>query len=181
MLFRSVWNAEDGELRRLTRGAALRDADPSADGSWAAAVRCDHGWCDLVRVDLATGAVRVLRAGSVSRNYYRPRVSRTTGEIAVAEQEDDRWRIARVSPETGALRYADPNDAVSRYDATFARDGRTIVATSEAGGIANLERLDTTGTRAIRLTSVTGAAVASDVATKDDALEHAAFTRFDDD
>ena len=159
-----VWNAEDGGLRRLTRGAALRDADPSADGSWAAAVRCDHGWCDLVRVDLATGAVRVLRAGSVSRNYYRPRVSRTTGEIVVAEQEDDRWRIARVSPETGALRYADPNDAVSRYDATFARDGRTIIATSEAGGIANLERLDTTGTRAIRLTTVTGAAVAADVA-----------------
>ena len=34
----------------------------------------------------ATGAVRVLRPGSVDRNYYRPRVSRTTGEIVVAEQ-----------------------------------------------------------------------------------------------
>ncbi len=159
-----IWNAEDGALRRLTRGAALREADPSVDGRWAAAVRCDHGWCDLVRVDLATGAARVLRAGSVNRNYYRPRVSRTTGEIVVAEQENDRWRIALVSPETGAMRYADPDDGVTRYDATFAHDGRTIITTSEAGGIANLERLDTAGARPVRLTTVSGAAVAPDVA-----------------
>jgi Tol biopolymer transport system component len=159
-----VWSAEDGDLRRLTRGAGLRDADPSADGRWAAAVRCDRGWCDLVRVDLSTGAWRVLRSGRVDRNYYRPRVSRTTGEIVVAEQGNDRWRIARVNPETGALSYADPEDGVSRYDASFARDGRTIIATSEAGGIANLERLDPTSAVPVRLTAVTGAAVAPDVA-----------------
>ena len=157
-----AWSAEDGDLRRLTRGAGLRDADPSADGRWAAAVRCDRGWCDLVRVDLATGAWRMLRAGGVDRNYYRPRVSRTTGEIVVAEQGSDRWRIARVNPETGALAYADPEDGVSRYDATFARDGRTIIATSESGGIANIERLDVVSPA--RLTAVTGAAVAPDVA-----------------
>lgn len=158
-----LWSAENGDLRRLTHGAALRDADPSADGRWAAAVRCAHGWCDLVRVDLTTGSVRVLRSGSVARNYYRPRVSHTTDEIVVAEQSNDRWRIARVSPESGELRYADPDDGVTRYDATFAPDGREIVVTSEATGIANLERLDAAG-RATPLTSVTGAAVAADVA-----------------
>ena len=158
-----IWSAEDGDLRRLTRGAALRDADPSADGRWAAAVRCDRGWCDLVGVDLASGAVRVIRPGSVDRNYYRPRVSRTTGEIVVAEQQHDRWRIARVAPETGALRYADVDDGTTRYDATFAPDGRTIVATSVAGGIANLVRLDSLGA-SVPLTRVTGAAVAADVA-----------------
>jgi hypothetical protein len=158
-----IWSAEDGNLRRLTRGAGLRDADPSTDGRWAAAVRCDRGWCDLVRVDLSSGAWRVLRPGGIERNYYRPRVSRVTGEIIVAEQGNDRWRIARVNPETGALVYADPADGVSRYDATFARDGRTIITTSEAGGIANLERLDPTGTP-VRLSAVTGAAVAPDVA-----------------
>jgi Tol biopolymer transport system component len=159
-----VWSAEDGTVRRLTRGAALRDADPSSDGTWAAAVRCDQGWCDLVRVDLASGAVRELRHGTVSRNYYRPRVSRTTGEIVVAEQWNDRWRIARVAPETGALRYADPDDGVTRYDAAYAPDGRAIVTTSERGGIANLERLDSASAQPTRLTSTTGAAVAADVA-----------------
>jgi hypothetical protein len=53
---------------------------------------------------------------------------------------------------------------VTRYDATFAPDGRTIVATSEAGGIANLERIDPAGARVAQLTSVTGAAIAADVA-----------------
>ncbi|MEO8560587.1 MAG: hypothetical protein ABI601_00835 [bacterium] len=159
-----IWSAEDGHLDRVTRGAALRDADPSIDGRWAAAVRCEHGWCDLVRVDLTTRAIRVLRAGSVVRNYYRPRVSRLTGEIIVAEQLGDRWRIARVSSETGELRYADPDDGINRFDATFESDGTTIVTTSERYGFANLERLGAEGTAPTPLTRVTGAAVAADVA-----------------
>ena len=158
-----VWSAEDGSLQRITRRAALRDADPSSDGRWAAAVRCERGWCDLVRVDLVTREVRVLRAGSVTRNYYRPRVSRTTGEIVVAEQLGDRWRIARVSP-AGEFRYADPDDGANRYDATFDVDGTTIVTTAERGGFVNLERLPASGGEPVVLTRVTGAAVAPDVA-----------------
>jgi hypothetical protein len=158
-----IWNAEDGGLRRITRGAGLRDADPSPDGRWAAAVRCASGWCDLVRVDLASGEARVLRAGSVARNYYRPRISPRSGEIVAGEQSGDRWRVVRVNPETGEQRYADPDDGVTRFDATWSPDGRSIVATSEATGIANLERLDS-ARNVTRLTSVTGAAVAADVA-----------------
>ncbi|MEO6529160.1 MAG: hypothetical protein ABIP93_21250 [Gemmatimonadaceae bacterium] len=159
-----IWSAEDGTLERVTRGAALRDADPSADGRWAAAVRCEQGWCDLVRVDLTTKAVRVIRAGTVARNYYRPRVSHRTGEIVVAEQLGDRWRVARVSAESGELRYADPDDGVNRYDATFDADGTTIVTTSERGGFLNLERLPADGGPPVAITRVAGAAVAADVA-----------------
>jgi hypothetical protein len=159
-----VWSAEDGSIHRITRRAALRDADPSADGRWAAAVRCEHGWCDLVRVDLTTRDVRVLRAGSVTRNYYRPRISKSTGEIVVAEQQGDRWRIARVSPFTGELRYADPDVGANRYDATFAADGISIVTTTERGGFVNLERLPAAGGEPVPITRVTGAAVAADVA-----------------
>lgn len=158
-----LWSAEDGTLSRITHGAAIRNADPSPDGTWAAAVRCDHGWCDLVRVDLATGAVRMILSGDVMRNFDRPRVSRTTGEIVVAEQRGDRWRIARVNAADATLRYADPDDGVTRFDAAYGTDGRTIIVTSEAGGIANLERLNA-DSRATRLTAVTGAAVGADVA-----------------
>jgi hypothetical protein len=159
-----VWSAEDGRLARVTRGASLRDADPSVNGDWAAAVRCEHGWCDLVRVDLVTKVVRVLRAGSVTRNYYRPRVSHRTGEIVVSEQFGDRWRIARVSSTTGELRYTDPDDGVNRYDATYDADGASIVTTSERGGFINLERLPADGGEPVAITRVTGAAVAADVA-----------------
>jgi Tol biopolymer transport system component len=159
-----IWSAEDGALQRVTRHAALRDADPSPDGKWAAAVRCEHGWCDLVRVDLTTREVRVLRAGSVRRNYYRPRISPKTGEIVVAEQFGDRWRVARVSPFTGELHYADPDDGANRYDATYDVDGTTIVTTTERGGFVNLERLSPNGAEPVPITRVTGAAVAADVA-----------------
>jgi hypothetical protein len=159
-----IWSAEDGSLHRITRRAALRDADPAPDGRWAAAVRCEHGWCDLVRVDLSTREVRVLRAGSVRRNYYRPRISRRSGEIVVAEQLGDRWRVARVSPFTGELRYADPDDGANRYDASYDVDGASIVTTTERGGFVNLERLPADGAEPVPLTRVTGAAVAADVA-----------------
>ena len=159
-----VWSAEDGTLQRITRRAALRDADPSPDGRWAAAVRCERGWCDLVRIDLVTRELRVLRPGSVTRNYNRPRISRKTGEIAVAEQLGDRWRIARVSPFTGELRYADPDDGANRYDASFDVDGESIVSTTERGGFVNIERLPPNGGEPVSITRVTGAAVAADVA-----------------
>ncbi|MEO7455266.1 MAG: hypothetical protein ABIY52_03340 [Gemmatimonadaceae bacterium] len=159
-----LWSAEDGELTRMTKGAGIRDVDPSADGRWAAAVRCMSGWCDLVRVDLYSGVVSLLVPGNTTRNYYRPRVSKQTGEIVVAEQAGDRWRIVRVDPNTGELRYADPDDGVTRYGATFAADGRTIVTTSEQDGIPNIERLALDGSSAARLTAVTGAAVGADVA-----------------
>lgn len=158
-----LWNAENGDLRQITQGAGIQDADPARDGTWAAATRCAHGWCDLVRVDLASGDISVLRPGSTLVTYYHPRISHRTGEILVGEQSGDRWRIALVSSTSGELRYADPDDGVTRYDATFAPDGRTIVVTSEEGGIPNLERIATDGT-VTRLTSTTGAAVAPDVA-----------------
>jgi hypothetical protein len=158
-----VWNAENGDLRQVTHGAGIQEADPSREGTWAAATRCAQGWCDLVRVDLATGEVRLLRPGSVTRNYYRPRISHRTGEILVGEQSADRWRIALVSSTSGELTYADSDDGVTRYDATFAPDGRTIIATSEAGGIPNLVRIDSDGV-VTRLTSTTGAAVGADAA-----------------
>ena len=159
-----IWSAEDGTLQRVTTGAALRDADPSLDGRWAAATRCDRGWCDLVRVDLTTRAITVLRPGSVTRNYYRPRISHRTGEIVVAEQLGDRWRVARVSPVSGELRYADPDDGVNRYDATFDTDGIAIITTSERGGFVNLERLVNDGGAPAAITRLAGAAVAADVA-----------------
>lgn len=158
-----VWNAEDGGLRQVTHGAGIQEADPSRDGTWAAATRCAHGWCDLVRVDLASGEIRLLRPGSVIRNYYRPRISHRTDEILIGEQSGDRWRIALVSSTSGDLHYADPDDGVTRYDATFAPDGRTIVATSEQGGIPNLVRI-APDSAVMRLTATTGAAVGADVA-----------------
>src|SRR6476620_11815609 len=87
-----VWNYRNDRLRRVTRGASIRDADPLPDGKSAVAVRCDNGLCDLVRVELETGAVTTLRKATPSTPYYRPRVSPDGHSVVVAVQREGRWR-----------------------------------------------------------------------------------------
>lgn len=160
-----VWDTRTGALARVTRGAGVQDGDPSPDGRSAAAVRCAGGHCDLVRVDLATGAVRTLAAGTFTRTWTRPRWSPDGRRLVAPVQEGGRWRLALVDAATGAYAFATPDDGAERYDAVFAPDGRSLVYTSERGGVPNVTRL-TLGTggdplgaeRA--LTRVTGAAFA---------------------
>jgi hypothetical protein len=88
------WNYRSGRLRRITRGSGIREADPLPDGRAAVGVRCENGLCDLVRVDLATGAVVVLRRSTPSTPFRRPRVSPDGRSAVVAAKHDGRWRLA---------------------------------------------------------------------------------------
>jgi hypothetical protein len=141
------WNYRSGKVRRLTHGASIRDADPFPDGKTAAGVRCENGLCDLVRVDLTTGAIKELRQSTPAAPYYRPRVSPDGRSIAVAVKRDDRWRIALVSVEGASADgepdavIVDPDDGANRYDVSFIAGGRGLVYVSDAGGIPNLEML----------------------------------------
>jgi len=161
-----VWNYRTGALRRITHGAAIRDADPLPDGRTAVGVRCENGVCDLVRVDLMSGSVSVLRKASLFAPFYRPRVSPDGRSAVVAVQHEGRWRLAIISLSDvstevdGAAPFVGPEDGASRYDATFLPGGRALVCVSEAGGVPNLEVIDL-GIGATRpLTRVTGAAFA---------------------
>lgn len=158
------WDTRTGAVRRLTRGAAVRDADPAPDGRSAVATRCVSGWCDVVRVDLATGAVRSILEGTPTRSFARPRWDPTGARIVVAVQEEGRWRVvlADVDPRAESavsLRDVGPDDGASRYDPVFAgRD--TLLVTSEASGVPNIERLVIGRGSAEALTRVVGAAMA---------------------
>lgn len=158
-----MWDTKSGAVRRITRGAAVRQADPAPDGRSAAAVRCTRGWCDLVQVDLASGAVTMLREGSPSLTYFRPRVSPAGDRIVVAVQQQDQWRL-EILDARDAARPANVvvGDRATRFDAAWA-DSSTLVAASEASGIANLERIDVATGRAQPITRVTGAAYGPEV------------------
>jgi Tol biopolymer transport system component len=154
-----VWNRETGALRRVTRGAGIRDADPSPDGTRAAGVRCAWGVCDIVDIELATGALRVLAAGSTDVVYYRPRYAPDGATIVTARQERGVWRLVAIPARGGEPRFLLPDDGVSRYDAAFVDDS-TLVAVTTEGGSANLERIDlSTGARRT-LTRTLGAVAA---------------------
>jgi len=155
-----VWDWREGGVRRVTRGAGLRAVDPLPDGTGAVGTRCAEGRCDVVRIDLATGAVTTIVRGELDRSLGRPRVSSDGGTIVVPRQLDGRWRLEAMDLEGNRRRFVDPDDGASRFDPAFDPGGGSVLATSDAGGILDLERIDLATGAVERLTRTTGAAVA---------------------
>jgi hypothetical protein len=150
-------------VQRVTHGAGIRHADVSADGS-IVADRCVGGRCDLVRVELATGAVTVLAMGDASHRYDRPRFSRDGSTIAFAVQLRDRWRVATMPVSGGAMVFVGSGSA-NDYSPVFARGDSDLVLTSDAGGVANIARVDRATGAYAALTSVSGAALYPEAST----------------
>lgn len=162
-----IWNSRTGGLRRVTHGAGIRMADPHPNGESAAAVRCAGGVCDLVRVDLRSGRVTVLAAGSPFVVWHRPRWSPDGRRIAASVQRDGRWWTFVVDATSGAAAPVDPGDGANRHSPSWTRDGRLVVV-SDRGGVPNLELLDPETAAPRALTRVTGAVSAPDVAPNGD-------------
>lgn len=144
-----VWDRESGAVRRVTRGAAIRYADPFPDGTKAAGIRCRAGRCDVVTVELDrgdAGEIATLAAGSFEANYAGVRVSPDGRWVASARQRAGRWQVVRIDVATGAVEPLGPDDGVSRYEPTWTPDGRSLVVVSEATGTPQLERLGLDGT-----------------------------------
>ena len=158
-----AWNWRRGTVRRITRGAGIRAADPLPDGRRAAAVRCLRGFCGLVLVDLRSGAITPLAEGTAERVFDRPRVSPDGRTVAAAMQEGGRWKVVTVEVETGALRIVHDDPLASAYDPAWSADGASLVAVSEAGGVANLASIDPSTGTLRPLTRVTGAALGPEV------------------
>lgn len=162
-----IWNTRRGGVHRVTHGAGIRWADPSPDGTRAAAVRCHGGICDLVLVDLRTGRWTTLASGSPFVVWHRPRWSPDGRRIAASVQRDGRWWAFVVSAATGVARAVDPGDGASRYAPSWTRDGKLVVV-SERGGVANLELLDPETAAPRTLSRVTGAVASPDVGPTND-------------
>lgn len=156
------WNTESGALRRVTARAGVREVDPLPDGRSAAGVSCGAGTCGLVMIDLASGAVRTLRAGTVAQPLAGARVSPDGKRVATSIARDGLWRIAVVDIASGALQEVGPADGQSRWAPTWEGDS-ALLAVSDASGVANIERL-LLGSTAVpqQLTRVTGSATAPD-------------------
>ncbi|HET9426257.1 MAG TPA: hypothetical protein VFO55_12890 [Gemmatimonadaceae bacterium] len=122
-----AWDPQRDRVTRLTRGANLRQGDPSPDGTSIAATRCTAGRCDLVVADVRSGATRDLAIGNDTRSYYRPRFSADGATILVGAHDGGFWRVAAVRVADGALRFITP-PGEDFFDASYADDS-TIVAT----------------------------------------------------
>jgi hypothetical protein len=157
-----IWTPGRGTLRRVTRGASIRQADPAPDGERAAGVRCHAGICSVVVVELGSGAWRELVAGSPDTVWHRPRWSPDGRRIAASFQARGAWRLAVIDAASGAVRALD-GDGASRYAPAWTATGRELVVLSERGGVANLALVPVDGGPGRMLTRVIGSAGAPDV------------------
>ncbi|HEV8497587.1 MAG TPA: hypothetical protein VGQ56_12025 [Gemmatimonadaceae bacterium] len=153
-----IWDYRRHSIVRVTRAASLHDADPAPDGRSAVATRCRGGWCDLVMVDLGSGAVTTLLQGGPLQSFYRPRMSPDGSRAAVAIHTGDGWRVAIVSLRDGS-RAEFLTSSANAYDVAWANPS-TLVLVSEDGGVANVQRVDLSTRVSTSITHVTGAAVA---------------------
>jgi hypothetical protein len=88
-----TWTPEEGRVRRVTRLADVRHADPAPDGRWAVAVRNRFGRSQLVRVDLDSAEVTEITEPSVSEVYHQPRLDPAGQRVAFIRHRDGRWQL----------------------------------------------------------------------------------------
>lgn len=160
-LFR--WTPAQGTVERLTRGADLRHPDPGPDGSWAVAVRNRHGLSQLVRVELAGGAVEAMTSPRVEVSWAHPRVAPDGRRVAVARHRGA-WELVVLDLATGAEEVMPaPAGSLIAYPA-WSGDGRTLYATVGSGGSIDVWAFTAgtggAGVTARRVTRTLGAALA---------------------
>ncbi|HSF43938.1 MAG TPA: hypothetical protein VLT87_29370 [Thermoanaerobaculia bacterium] len=131
------WTPDTAEVRRITREADLRDADPAPDGSWAIAVRNRNGYSQIVRVSLATGAVTDLTEPTVSEVYDQPRLSPDGTRAAFALHREGAWRLA-VLEIGGEMTELAPPPGATVSSPTWSPDGRAIFAVVGLRGFIDL-------------------------------------------
>lgn len=160
-----LWHWKSGRVRRVTRGAGIRFADPSPRGQTAVGSRCDAGRCGLVLVDLQNGSWTDLVRGTFDEVWHRPRWSSSAQRIAASVQRDGRWQVALLDADGERVRYVAPNESVSRHSPVWMGDDLIVV--SDLGGIPNLELVNPAGGHVRMLTRAVGAVTAPDVVEND--------------
>jgi hypothetical protein len=167
-LFR--WTPESGAVLRLTRGADLRDPDPSpvaSDPDWAVAVRNRDGASSVVRVDLRTGAVTAITEPSVEEVVDRPRIAPEGRRIAFARHREGSWRLVVRDLASGAeINLAPPAEGTVASPA-WSPDGRTLYASVGDEGFVDLWAFAVDGGAPPRRLTRTQGAALSPAATPD--------------
>ncbi len=163
-----VWTLSSGRVRRVTRGADLREADPVLDGRRAVALRHRHGFSQIVWVDLQTGTILPLNEPSVEEIYDAPRLSRDGGRLAYLRHAEGSWHLEVRDLATGAERElswspADRGGVGSAVPTSpaWSADGRTLYASLGRDGRIDLVSFDSSGESGAReITRTAGAAFA---------------------
>lgn len=131
--------APDGAARRITDGRRLAQPSAAPDGQWAVAVHEGGGTSELVRVDLATGAVDPITDPDPLVHWAFPAVSPDGRHVAAT-----RWRpggyhdVVVLDPASGEVVSEVTADRAMDLAPAWSPDGRWIVWASDRTGILNV-------------------------------------------
>lgn len=156
-----------GKVRRLTRGARLREPDVAPDGRIVAVAAGRPGPGDTSLVLLEPGAQgppTVLLELGREAVFAQPRFAPDGRTVAVSVWRPDAGRhIALVDAATGAYRLVTAGPS-NHADSTFSPDGRYLLYTDDVGGVFDLYALDLRDGARRRVTRELGGAFAPVVA-----------------
>jgi len=156
-LFR--WTPETGNIKRLTHGANLRNADPLPGGDSAVAVHQKSGKNSIVIHNWKTGSREYLTEPDVTARWGSPRVSPDGKTLAVIMEMKAVNTLVLIDIETKSQHKfpAEPGECFT--DPNWSCDNRSLLLAVDRNGIYNIEKLDAAnGSRTI-LTHVTGGAL----------------------
>ena len=154
------WMLETGRVRRITHGATISDADVLPGDTISVGTRCYAGQCDLMRIDLRTGAMHMVLAGDPYTQYARPRAMPDGQHVVASVQSRGVWRPVRVHAFAGVRADIGPDVPWDRYDVTPTREGDAVLLTSEESGTPQLVRYTLASGREQAVSRVFGAAMA---------------------
>ena len=153
------WALAAESVRRVTRLADVREADPAPDENRAVAVRNHHGKSQLVLVDLATGGIEPLTPPSVVTTVASPRWSPDGRSIAFVEHSAGRWRLMIREIEDGATRELSVAENALVAQPAWG-DANTLYALVGEAGFLEIRRFDLSTGTSSQLTRSLGAALA---------------------
>ncbi|MFN3201897.1 MAG: hypothetical protein ACE366_26060 [Bradymonadia bacterium] len=153
-----VWHNPTAQLRRLTRGARIREPACAPSSRWVAAVQVIAGRTRLVRVDLASGALTVLYDPGGLDQVAFPTISPDDHTVVVTRISQRHGRdLIAVDARTGALKTLTEDGAMELHP-RFSPDGEWLIYVSDRTGIFDVYAHHMTEGTTARLTRlVTGA------------------------
>jgi hypothetical protein len=151
-----LWTLE-GEERRITHGAAVRDADVGPTGDYAIAVRERWAVSEIVRVDLATGQTITLRPGTAMTVFDSPRLSPDGTQLAYLRHQGAGWELMLYDMQTRQERSL-PLPEGAQISSPEWSDSETLVASVGLHGFVEAWAIPVSGTPR-RLTQTRGGAL----------------------
>jgi hypothetical protein len=156
-----VWDTSTGRERRLTRGGDVRDADPDPTGTWAVAVQQRWGRSQIVRVDLAHGAIEPMTTGSIHVVYDHPRISPDGAHLSWLQMHDGAWELW-VQPIGGEARAVELPSGANLATPSWHPDGQRLILSMGTPSWLDLVEVGLDGGPPRRLTRSHGGAFSPD-------------------